>query len=103
MEILQELLAAKVPGNSFASWAIFTIALFLYFFAEYKTKSVSDPFSLGFWIKDNVMNIVVSVLFAIIYNASADEVSAATLVVIAGAGNYLLDLYQTWRYNRLRS
>ena len=101
MEFINEILGASVAAGSVKAWGIFLGGLLLYFIAEYKTRSTTDPFSFAVWLKDNTVNLIVSVAFALIYNMSAEEVNASALIAIAAGGNWLIDLYLTWRYYRI--
>jgi len=101
MEFINEILSASVKGGSLNAWLIFAAGLLLYFVAEYKTRSTADPFSFAVWLKDNTVNVIISIAFALIYNMSAEQVNASALIAIAAGGNWLIDLYLTWKYYRI--
>lgn len=97
-DFISEILSGTTPANSVKAWIVFIIGLAIYFILEYKGRSTTDPFSFLVWLKQNILNLLVSFLIAILYNLSAEVVVSSTLFLIAFGGNWLIDVLLTWRY-----
>ena len=102
MDFIYTILNASVPAFSNAAVAIFLCAMVLYFIAEFKTRSTNSSFSLGYWLKDNWINLLASLSLFILYNYSTDIVYVNPLFMIAFGSNYLIDVLITYRAKRLK-
>lgn len=98
---IYSILNTTVGAFSNAAVAIFVCAMALYFIVEFKTKSNDSDFSFGYWIKDNWINLLTSVILFVMYNYSSEYVRATVLFMIAFGSNYMIDALITYRYKKL--
>jgi len=94
---ISQLFSTMVDSFSTAAIAIYTCAIVLYFIAEYKTKSNDSNFSLGYWIKDNWINVLASAALFVLYNFAYELIRVKDIFMIAFGANYLIDVLITWR------
>lgn len=99
--MIDEILSGSVEAGSFKAWMVYVIGCLIYFAIEYKTKSTEGKFNFTYWLMDNLPNIMVGGMAAILYNTGNEMVKVSVLIGIATMGNWLIDAFLTWRYNRL--
>lgn len=92
---ISQLFNSQVAAFSWQAVVIYLGTMVLYFLAEFKTRSSNSTFSLGYWIKDNWINLTASAVLFIIYNAANEAVQSGVLIMFALATNYALDIVQS--------
>lgn len=86
---------------SYGAWMFYLCATMLYFVSAYKMGAKNKLFSMGYWIKDNALNVVTSVIMFVGYNFMCQygkeesiRANASAIVIIALGASIVMGLIQ---------
>ena len=71
--------------------ALIIIGVLIYFFAEFKSKHNDTEFSFKYWLKDNWMNIPITLLGVMAYFIVNDSIGKVEAFSIGVAPNLITD------------
>lgn len=80
-----------IPNLSAQNISLFLLGCAVYFILEYKTKKDAVGFQIGFWVKDNWYNIVISLAFMFAYLINTTVPEGWIVFVMGACPNYVID------------